>query len=190
MIDPGHGGSDKGAVLGSGLTEKQVALSFARELRKELVERGVACRLLRESDTLISLEKRAELANQQRPFLYLGIHASSGPGGVRVYAPLVDKSAASAPPFLAWNAAQYPATERSGAFAKSITRELQRRNIHVTGLSATLRPLNNITAPAIGVELAAPPADAGTLLSQKIENPIAAAVAIAITQTHPAGVHP
>ncbi len=190
LIDPSHGGGDKGAVLGSGVTEKHITLAFARELRKELTERGIACRLLREADVPISLEKRAELANQQRPFLYIGIHAATGPSGVRVYTPRVEKPATSAVPFLSWEAAQFPAMERSAAFARSVTRELQRKSVHVAGFSAALRPLNNVAAPAIGIELAAPPADAGTLLTQKVENPIATAVAIAIAQAHPGGAHP
>ncbi len=190
IIDPSHGGTDKGAMLGSGVSEKQVTLAFARELRKELTERGIACKLLRETDVPVSLEKRAEFANQQRPFLYLGIHAAAGPSGVRVYAPRVDKPSASAPPFLNWDAAQFPAMERSAAFARTVTRELQRKNIRAAGLSAALRPLNNVTAPAIGIELAAPSADAGTLLTQKVENPIATAVAIAVAQARPAGARP
>jgi N-acetylmuramoyl-L-alanine amidase len=190
LIDPGHGGADKGATLGSGISEKQVTLAFARELRKQLAERGIASHLLREADTPLSLEQRAEMANQQRPFLYLGIHASTGPKGVRVYAPRAQKPSSPAPAFLDWDAAQFPAMERSAGFARSVTRELQRREIHAVGLTAVLRPLNNVTAPAIGIEIAAPAVDAGTLLTQKVENPIATALATAVAQFRPGGARP
>jgi N-acetylmuramoyl-L-alanine amidase len=190
MIDPGHGGSDKGSVLGSGVTEKQVTLAFARELRKELAERGIACRLIRDSDVPVSLDKRAEIANEQRPFLYVSIHAAAGPSSIRVYSPYLSKP--SSPPglFVNWNSAQFPVLERSTAVARSVSRELQRKNIRVVGLSAALRPLIHITAPAIAIELAVPSHSAATLLTEKFDNPIATAVAIAINQGHATGGQP
>src|SRR5262245_12095453 len=39
MIDPSHGGNDKGASFGGKLVEKDITLRLARELRKELEER-------------------------------------------------------------------------------------------------------------------------------------------------------
>jgi len=64
MIDPSHGGADKGAIFGSKLVEKDITLRLARELRKELDERGIASRLLRESDIDLSLDRRAEITNE------------------------------------------------------------------------------------------------------------------------------
>jgi|SRR5579864_5709295 len=55
MIDPSHGGNDKGASFGGKLVEKDITLRLARELRKELEERGIATRLLRDSDIDLSL---------------------------------------------------------------------------------------------------------------------------------------
>ncbi len=55
MIDPSHGGNDKGANFSGKLMEKDITLRLARELRKELEERGIAARLLRESDIDLSL---------------------------------------------------------------------------------------------------------------------------------------
>ena len=63
MIDPGHGGSDRGSVGRSGLTEKEVTLSFARELSRELQARGFYAFMTRSSDSFISQERRAEIAN-------------------------------------------------------------------------------------------------------------------------------
>ena len=66
MIDPSHGGYDKGATFGGKLVEKDITLRLAREVRKELEERGIAARLLRESDIDLSLDRRAEITNEQR----------------------------------------------------------------------------------------------------------------------------
>ncbi len=86
MIDPSHGGNDKGATFGGKLVEKDITLRLARELRKELEERGIASRLLRDSDIDLSLERRAEIANEQHAGLYVALHAGRPGKGVRVYA--------------------------------------------------------------------------------------------------------
>src|SRR4051812_7936036 len=89
IIDPSHGGYDAGANFGGKLLEKDVTLKLARELKKELDERGIAARMLRDSDVDVSLDRRAEIANEQHAGLYIALHAG-GPGrGVRVYAPLL-----------------------------------------------------------------------------------------------------
>ncbi|MFI5105500.1 MAG: N-acetylmuramoyl-L-alanine amidase, partial [Terriglobales bacterium] len=75
MIDAGHGGNDKGASFGGKLVEKDITLRLARELRKELEERGIASRLLRETDIDIALERRAEITNEQHAGIYVAIHA-------------------------------------------------------------------------------------------------------------------
>src|SRR5690348_12535448 len=45
LIDPSHGGDDKGALLAPRMFEKDLTLSLARALRKELDERGIPARL-------------------------------------------------------------------------------------------------------------------------------------------------
>jgi N-acetylmuramoyl-L-alanine amidase len=88
MIDAGHGGNDKGATFGGKLVEKDITLRLARELRKELEERGISARLLRETDIDIGLERRAEITNEQQAGIYVAIHAGRPGRGVRIYASL------------------------------------------------------------------------------------------------------
>src|SRR5215831_3947915 len=87
MIDPSHGGDDKGAALGGKLLEKDLTLALARELRRELEDRGIPARLLRESDASLSLERRAEIANEEHAAIYVALHAGPPGNGVRVYMP-------------------------------------------------------------------------------------------------------
>jgi N-acetylmuramoyl-L-alanine amidase len=81
LIDPGHGGHDPGAPSVSGtVTEKDLALLLARELRDRLVERGrVRVAMTRETDTYLSLEQRAQLARQLNAALFLSLHIDSAP---------------------------------------------------------------------------------------------------------------
>ena len=63
MIDPGHGGSDSGSRGRSGLEEKDVTLSLARELSRALQREGFYAFMTRSSDSFIPQDRRAEIAN-------------------------------------------------------------------------------------------------------------------------------
>ena len=81
MIDPGHGGSDPGAISVSGeVSEKQLSLELARELRDKLVERGrVRVAMTRDDDRYLSLEQRAEVARRIGASLFVSLHMDSAP---------------------------------------------------------------------------------------------------------------
>jgi N-acetylmuramoyl-L-alanine amidase len=78
VIDPGHGGSETGAVGPGGLQEKDVTLQIARRLAAAS-QRLFPCRvvLTRESDSVISLDDRTAVANHEKADLFLSIHANS-----------------------------------------------------------------------------------------------------------------
>jgi N-acetylmuramoyl-L-alanine amidase len=182
MIDPSHGGNDKGATFGGKLVEKDITLRLAREVRKELEERGIAVRLLRESDIDLSLDRRAEITNEQRAGLYVALHAG-GPGkGIRVYAPLLTDVQPQAGRLLPWESAQQGALSRSQNLARVVSEELKKKGLTVVSLAVALRPLNNIIAPAIAVELAPDENDLLSLENQKRQANVAAAIALGILQ--------
>lgn len=183
MIDPSHGGNDKGAVLSPRLMEKDVTLALARALRKELEQREIPARLLRESDVNLSLEHRAEVCNQQLPGLYVALHAGTPGKEVRVYAPLLPSGQPSSGSFLPWDTAQAAWLERSNAAAKAVTQELQKKRIKAQNMKAFLRPLNNVISPAIAIEVAVDRDDIRSLESAKLQDGIASAVAASIAQT-------
>ena len=182
IIDPSHGGDDKGVIFAPRIFEKDLTLSVAKLLRKELQDRGITARLLRDSDASIPLERRAELCNQQRPSLYIAVHAGEPGKGVRVYSPLLPPVQQSAGSFLPWDAAQAPVLKNSNAVAGVVTRELQKKDIKALDLKAFLRPLNNIAAPAIAVELATDRSDLHSLESPRLQGAVATAVATGIAQ--------
>jgi N-acetylmuramoyl-L-alanine amidase len=183
MIDPSHGGNDKGASFGGKLVEKDVTLRLARELRKELEERGIATRLLRESDIDLSLERRAEITNEQHAGLYVALHAGRPGKGVRVYASFLnDSQPPLASRFMPWESAQAGALGRSQIAARAVSDELRKKGLTVANLAMPLRPLNNLAAPAIAVELTPETDDQQSLENQKRQNTVAAAVAAAVAQ--------
>ncbi len=183
MIDPSHGGDDKGAVFGGKLLEKDFTLALARALRKELEERGISARLLRDSDVNLSLERRAEVTNEQHAVIYIALHAGPLGKGVRVYMPMLPFAQAPATGrFLPWESAQAPALERSRAVARAVTAELRKTDLQVVGLAAPLRPLNNLVTPAIAVEWAPGAGGWQPLEKQKLENTLASALASGIAK--------
>ena len=183
MIDPSHGGTDRGATFGGKLVEKDITLRLAREVRKELEERGIAVRLLRESDIDMSLDRRAEITNEQRAGIYVALHAGRPGKGIRVYTPLlIDVQQTQAGRFLPWETAQSGALSRSKNLAYSVSEELKKKGLTVANLGVPLRPLNNIAAPAIAVELAPDENDAQPFEGQKRQNAVATAIALGIAQ--------
>lgn len=79
MIDPGHGGSDKGAVRGS-LVESEIALQVANYLADILrADPRFKVSMTRTGDQRISLRQRTELARKVGADLFISIHLNSSP---------------------------------------------------------------------------------------------------------------
>lgn len=62
-IDPGHGGSDPGAVGPTGLTEKEVNLAGSLFLRDALLARGASVYMTRTTDVYVTLTARSSYFN-------------------------------------------------------------------------------------------------------------------------------
>jgi N-acetylmuramoyl-L-alanine amidase len=77
VLDPGHGGIDPGAEQ-EGIDEKTLMLTFAFELREELLRAGgFDVHLTREDDRFVSLEGRIAMAHQLQADVFLSLHADS-----------------------------------------------------------------------------------------------------------------
>ncbi|MDA7881851.1 N-acetylmuramoyl-L-alanine amidase [Akkermansiaceae bacterium] len=73
IIDPGHGGKDRGALWG-GVAEADLNMLVARKVEASLQARGYSVTLTRRSDVFLSLSKRAEIANRYRNAVFVSIH--------------------------------------------------------------------------------------------------------------------
>jgi N-acetylmuramoyl-L-alanine amidase len=178
VIDPGHGGMDRGAPLPGGLEEKDAALDMARALRTALTNQlGARVFLTREGDTDVSATRRAEIANESGADLFISIHMGSEGairgGGFRVLtlSPLAAGSEAQRDavaeeidgiPLRPWNGAQATSIGSSMALAQAIADSLSHAFPHspvVVG-SGRVRVLEPVSCPAIFLE-ASPAARAG-----------------------------
>src|SRR5436305_1724291 len=73
VLDPGHGGHDKGAVCRYG-SEKDFALDVARKLRGLLQSKGLRVIMTREGDYFVPLDVRTQIANAARDSIFVSIH--------------------------------------------------------------------------------------------------------------------
>jgi len=77
VVDPGHGGSDPGAIGVGGLREKDVNLRLSRKLATELRKRGFDVVMTRERDATLDLEERTAIAESAAGDLFVSIHANA-----------------------------------------------------------------------------------------------------------------
>jgi len=81
VVDPGHGGTETGAIGPSGVMEKDLTLLLARDLESRLSSRlGVRVVLTRGEDATLPLDDRAAIANQNKADLFISIHLNSSLG--------------------------------------------------------------------------------------------------------------
>jgi N-acetylmuramoyl-L-alanine amidase len=154
VVDASHGGDERGAALSDQLAEKDVTLAFGLHLRQQLQGHGITTLVLREGDAAMSLDQRANMANAAHPAIYICLHASSQGAGVRLYTALLPVGSDGHGPFLDWNTAQAGFRIASQTAQSSLAAEFGKRQITVRSLLAPLRPLNNITAAAVAIEIA------------------------------------
>ena len=73
VIDPGHGGHDKGGQWGL-VYEKHLALDTSARLEKELKKRGFRTVMTRRSDYFISLPERVRITKQYSDAIFVSVH--------------------------------------------------------------------------------------------------------------------
>jgi N-acetylmuramoyl-L-alanine amidase len=79
VLDPGHGGSDPGAV-GCGLQEDDGVLDVSLRLRTLLEAAGVRVAMTREIDTSVGLSARASFANAMNADVFVSNHSNANSG--------------------------------------------------------------------------------------------------------------
>ncbi|MFH1865221.1 MAG: N-acetylmuramoyl-L-alanine amidase [Candidatus Eisenbacteria bacterium] len=210
MIDPGHGGTDSGAMGRLGLVEKDVALAIAEEVAQQLRREGFYVFMTRSSDSSVPLRRRAEIANLAGADIFVSIHCgawhSGGASGFRVsyYVPTqsnaVDKNSAGSRGLrrgsrdsrrrgvgeLLWGGPQESRTGDSRALARAVRGRMSRAlpNYDRGVGSAGLAVLAGCAMPAILVETAfiTNAADAALLADEGFRETVAGAIALGVTE--------
>jgi N-acetylmuramoyl-L-alanine amidase len=210
VIDPGHGGDDRGARGPGGLEEKDVALGIGRRLKGALEARlGLRVLLTRDGDRAMRIDERTALANNNKADLFISLHANASvaalPAGAAVftlalegYAPEASPSPAPAqslPVFgggarsieiIPWDTAQLRWLADSERLAGLVHAELAGRvPMHPRGLDkAPLRVLIGANMPAVLLEAGflSNPDQEKALAGDSLQNDVVQALVTAIVR--------
>jgi N-acetylmuramoyl-L-alanine amidase len=166
VLDPAHGGTDGGAAITPNLPEKQFTLTFAGRLRTLLTNAGFTVISTREADPpglpsslapTLTPDQRAGTANHVRALACILIHATpNGSAGAHLFTSTLTPSDEPADPTtpIPWKAAQTPYLPLSLRLANQLGLSLIHANIPTILSPAPIRPIDNLTCPAIALELA------------------------------------
>lgn len=203
VLDPGHGGDDRGARGPAGELEKDITLAVARMAGARLQALGVTVRLTREGDETVALADRTALANRLRADAFLSVHANASPArgarGAETYfmsaeasdiqaAQAAAEENAQAPPdtvqLILWDLAQVANLNESARLARAVAETLNTlHGTHDRGIKqAPFLVLTGATMPAALVELGflSNADDAARLTGRSGQEELAAALADAI----------
>jgi N-acetylmuramoyl-L-alanine amidase len=77
VLDPGHGGESLGAIGPGAIHEKEVVLEIGKFLQGLLVEKGAQVIMTRSQDINVNLQKRIDMAIENKADLFISIHANA-----------------------------------------------------------------------------------------------------------------
>jgi N-acetylmuramoyl-L-alanine amidase len=138
VLDPGHGGSDSGAVSTSGKFEKTYTLKVVEMVAAKLREAGANVVLTRSTDTTVDLAKRPKIANSINADAFVSFHFDStqtnnDASGITTY---------------------YYNTKKDSALAKTMSQNLSRLPLPNKGtMYGNFQVLRDNDRPAILMEL-------------------------------------
>ncbi len=85
FVDPGHGGSENGAIGPTRTAEKDINLAIGRYLKKALEDEGANVIISRMDDHKIGLYERVQMAKDNNALISLSIHNNALPNGKNPY---------------------------------------------------------------------------------------------------------
>ena len=186
LLDPGHGGRDKGAISSRQVEESRVTMDVARRAAKILRARGVVVAFTRDGDKTLSLGDRIAIARRVKPDAFVSVHvnATGNPAvrGVETFvmtAPGYASTAGTRPDKQAY------AGNRQGVLNMRLAHAIQGSLLAYTGAPdrgvkrARFAVLQHATAPAALVEIGflTNRSDEAALISRAYRDKIAEGVA-------------
>jgi N-acetylmuramoyl-L-alanine amidase len=185
LLDPGHGGTDKGAIT-TRIEEDRVTLDVAARVAKILTAQGVTVRYTRDKDRYVTLDDRVATTRKLMPDAFVSIHVNvAGNPGVEG----IESFVMTAP--------GYPSTvggnpdpkkydgNKNGALNIRLAYAVQDNMVHYTGAEdrgvkrARFMVLKGAPVPAVLVEMGfmTNPAEQNSLISRIYRDQIATGVA-------------
>ncbi len=188
LLDPAHGGLDSGSRISDATVEKDVTLSLAFKLRSLLSARGFAVVMTRDADSPtepnaegspLTLDDRAGIANHSHAAACLLLHATGSGNGVHLYHSDLTATPGE-PPVEPWLTAQAAWVPQSQRLETQLAAALTRAGIALVTSSASVRPVDSLTCPALVFELAPKGDDPDSINDADYQQHIAQSIADAL----------
>jgi N-acetylmuramoyl-L-alanine amidase len=188
LLDPAHGGVDSGSRIGESTLEKDITLSLAFRLRSLLSARGFTVTMTRDADnptepnaadSPLTLDDRAGIANHTHAVACLLLHATGRGKGVHLYSSELPTTPGVVSPE-PWLTAQGPWVDSSRQFESRLSQALTRAGIVTLASSASVRPVDSLTCPALVIELAPETDDPDSIADADYQQRVALALAGAL----------
>lgn len=145
-IDPGHGGTDPGAVGLYGTKESVINLQVAYRLKAMALHFGYGAYLTREGDVFVPLEERGLIANRDKATCFISLHCNGHPNrnawGLEVW---TTKGKTKSDPL-----GQHIATQLKGSFSEPFRADLSDGDLDK---EANYRVLVIANCPAVLIEM-------------------------------------
>jgi N-acetylmuramoyl-L-alanine amidase len=158
LLDPAHGGPETGANLDGHLLEKDLTLAFAARLRALLTTSGISVIATRDADPTVPFtpDQRAEIANHAHPPPCRILHATPTGNGIHLVTSNLTPADDPEAPHTAipWDTAQSASLPQSLSLANELGVALLHAKLPVILTRAAIRPLDNLTCPAVAIEIA------------------------------------
>ncbi len=154
LLDPAHGGDDPGAQLPNNAVEKEVTQAFAGRLKPLLATAGFTVLSTHDTDTDLSTEIRAGIANHARATACLILHATSSGTGIHIATSALPDDASPPHNPIPWNTAQTAYLPQSLRLVNEIGLAFDQAKLPVLLIRTSTPPLDNLTCPSVVIELA------------------------------------
>jgi N-acetylmuramoyl-L-alanine amidase len=192
LLDPAHGGDDPGASLPNNALEKDITQAFATRLKPLLAAAGFTVITTHDTDASLPTDLRAGIANHSRAIACLILHATSTGAGIHIATSALPDDATTPRNPIPWNLAQTASLPQSLRLANELGLALDQAKLPILLIRASTPPLDNLTCPAVAIELA--PLNKDTPVTDvTYQQQAAQAIAAALTsyrthnQSNPAG---
>ena len=167
VIDPGHGGTDYGAIR-AGINEKDLTLDLSKRVYSILKSKSYKVAMTRNDDTYIGLQERCDFTDNENPEVFVSIHVNS--------------AVATEPSGLETHYYHEQSKELADIIQKHLVKNINSKNRGV--LKSKFYVINHTDVPAVLVETGflSNPEERADLITEKRKQATAKAIADGIIE--------
>ena len=167
VLDPGHGGTDYGAIR-EGINEKDLTLDMTQRVAAILKKKGYKTALTRTEDLYLGLQERCDFTEEENPEIFVSIHVNS--------------AVATEPYGIETHYYHEPSKELAEVIQKHLVKEIDTKDRGV--LKSKFYVINHTDVPAVLVETGfiSNPSERAELITEKRKQETAKAIAEGIIE--------